>query len=305
MSSTMRASAMHELPRPLVLCCHDAGSANLIAAWCAHDSGGIRLCAEGPARDIFARESPSLVPVSLEAAFKGAACLLSGTGWASTLEHESRRLARERSLPQLAVIDHWVNYAARFEREGRRILPDGFVVTDVAAENLVRHTFGSDASISVWYNAYLDREVAKVSALRACAAEPPRRLLVVLEPVRNDWQPGATRPAELRALDYLISRLDEVLPKGVGRAVRLRTHPSEATAKYEAWIAGRHEVTVEMSTGGSLWQDLAWADVVAGLNSYALVVARTAGRRAVSYLPPGAPSCTLMAEGIEFMSRVA
>jgi hypothetical protein len=303
MSSITHASAMHELPHPLALCCHDAGAANLIAAWCAADPGELRLCAEGPARDIFAREVPALVPAGLDQVLSGAASLLSGTGWASDLEHESRQRARARALPQLAVIDHWVNYAARFERGGQRALPDGFVVTDAAAARLVRETFGAGASVSVWKNAYLEREAGAVAALgHHAAAATPSRLLVVLEPVRSDWQPDAVRPAELRALDYLASRLEVLLPSGPDRVVRLRPHPSEAPSKYTAWVAGRQDVVVEMSPGGSLSRDLAWADVVAGLNSYALVVARAAGRRAISYLPPGAPRCTLATDGVESLA---
>jgi hypothetical protein len=61
MSSITRVSGLREMPYPLALCCHDAGAANLIAAWCGEGAGELRLCAEGPAREIFARETPFLM----------------------------------------------------------------------------------------------------------------------------------------------------------------------------------------------------------------------------------------------------
>ncbi|HWW21818.1 MAG TPA: hypothetical protein VNZ06_13545, partial [Steroidobacteraceae bacterium] len=53
-----------------------------------------------------------------------------------------------------------------------------------------------------------------------------------------------------------------------------------------------------------LASDLAWADAVAGLQSYALVVALASSRRAISYLPPGAPPCALRYPGVERLATL-
>ncbi len=42
-----------------------------------------------------------------------AASIITGTGWASDLEHSARLLAASHGKPTIAVIDHWVNYEAK------------------------------------------------------------------------------------------------------------------------------------------------------------------------------------------------
>jgi len=288
----------------VAICCHDAGAANLISAWAASERPEpARLCAEGPARAVFARECPELVPVSLANALDGAASLLSGSGWASDLEHDARVAARRRGIPTLAVLDHWVNYEPRFARHGVRELPDAFVVTDPEAHALAAKIFGDSHPILLWPNSYLAGEVARIRKLSTRrATERSGHLLVVLEPIRSDWIVNPAEPAEFRALDYLMRNLAILFERPEELSVRLRPHPSEAPAKYESWVQRQTHRRLELSGSSLLAEDLAWADAVAGLQSYALVVALAAHRRAVSYLPPGAPPCGLRHPGLEHLA---
>jgi hypothetical protein len=301
MSSILRASGIADLPAPLVVCCHDAGGANLIAAWIAADwQGECRVCVEGPAREIFARRVPHLVPMSLSAAMNGASALLSGSGWASDLEHDARVAARQAGVPAWAALDHWVNYPMRFTRHGQQCLPDVFVVTDADAARIAAESFGTSSVIQTWPNRYLEGEVAGVHAVGThVPRSPARRLLVILEPVRVGWSADAMVPAEFRALDYLMDNLATVTPAVDDLLIRLRLHPSETPAKYQPWIGAHARLRLEVSTSSSLAEDIAWADVVAGLQSYALLVALTAQRRAISYLPPEAPPCPLRHSALE------
>ena len=306
MSCISRASGIADLPPPVAVCCHDAGGANLIAAWAAAEPARqYRICAQGPARGIFAQVLPGHDSRSLPAALDGAGCLLSGSGWAGDLEHESRVEARRRGVPALAVLDHWVNYRARFVRNDVEALPDVFIVTDAAAAQLAVEAFGTLRPILTWSNRYLENEAARVAALssrRPCA--PPAHLLVVLEPLRQDWVAGAAEPAEFRALDYLMENLGALTPRPEDLVIRLRPHPAESRSKYRPWAARQRHSRVELSAGAPLAEDLAWADAVAGLQSYALVVALAARRRAVSYLPPGAPACGLRYPGVERLAEL-
>ena len=126
-----------ELPSPVAVVCHDAGAANLILA--GLEAGWARewrVCAEGPARRRFSNLFPDhAVCASLAEALRDAAALLSGTGWASSLEHEARRLAGEMGVFSVAVVDHWVNYPDRFVRNGEQVWPDEFWVTDALARS--------------------------------------------------------------------------------------------------------------------------------------------------------------------------
>jgi hypothetical protein len=120
-----------------------------------------------------------------------------------------------------------------------------------------------------------------------------------------DWTPGDRTPPELRALDYLMMNLGLITSEPARLVVRLRPHPSESSSKYAVWARRNSHAALQISDTTSLAEDVAWADTVAGLHSYALVIARVAGRRAVSYLPPGAPPCALRFPGIESLSTSA
>jgi hypothetical protein len=308
MFSISRDSSIVDLPSPVAVCCHDAGGANLIAAWVsAEPLREWRLCADGPARKIFSSAAPQLPALGLERALGGAGSVLTGSGWASDLEHRARIAARRAGLPVIAVLDHWVNYRMRFVRGEEESLPDVFVVTDPEAERLAAETFLDARPIVRWENLYLRREAAEVARLareREPAAGP--RLLVTLEPLRGESSTQSGTLPEYVALDFLMEHLDTVFPAAADVSIRLRPHPSEPGDKYRAWLERRDlergdlqgrepglRARIELSPGGSLAQDLAWSDAVAGLHSYALIVALESKRRALCYLPPGAPPCAL------------
>ncbi len=301
MSSILRASSIADLPSPVAICCHDAGGANLIAAWIEGEPKvRVLVCAEGPASTILSAVTDTRTFRPLENLLDGAASLISGSGWASSLEHDARAAARSRGIPVLAVLDHWVNYRMRFSRCDREVLPDALVVTDSTAEALAAQVFGGDIPILVWENLYLKKEAANVRQYsRQAVAVPATRVLVLLEPIREDWNRGDVERAEFRALNFLANNISVISPAQL--TVRLRPHPSEPTSKYLPWVLRQRDLRIEMSNRSSLAQDLAWADVAAGLESYALVVALEAGRRAICYLPPKSKECSLRHSGLEYL----
>ncbi len=289
----MPGSATPDLPPATAVVLHDAGAANIVIAWI--DAGLVaadRVYAEGPAARLWtARPRPPLAP-SLEAAMDGAAALLSGTGWASDLEHRSRREARLRGMRSAAVIDHWVNYAPRFERDGERVLPEEVWVADTYAEAIAGRTF-PDLPVRRFENLYLAAEAAAILASQG--ADAPVDLLYVLEPARDAW--GRREPGEYQALDFLVEHRAKLGLAETAR-LRLRPHPSEPQGKYDAWIAQHGTLPVELDMSPRLSDAIAGAAVVAGCNSFAMVVALTAGRRTVCTLPPWAPPCVLPHGGL-------
>lgn len=300
---------LSDLPGPVAIVAHDAGGANQLLAWLdAATADRLRPCLVGPALALWQRAGRGPV-LSLEEALDGAAVLLSGTGWASDLEHDARRLARQRGIHAIAVLDHWTNYPARFERHGSVVLPDELWVTDEEALALARATF-PEVPVRLQPNAYLAAQVAEVHARAAsCAPGEPPHVLYVLEPIRAAW--GAPpeldgREGEFAALDFFMSGLDRA---GVPRhsRIRLRPHPSDPPGKYDAWLAHQGELGLDIAldTHDTLAAALGWADTVVGCQTYAMVVALAAGRRVISTVPPWAPPCVLPQSGIEHLSAVA
>lgn len=272
--------------RGLAVVCHDAGAANIVLAWIEADLlPAHRLYLEGPAATLWRSQARPEPHPSLEAALTGADTLVSGTGWASDLEHKARRIARQSGMRSIAVIDHWINYGARFARDGETILPDQIWITDAFAEAIARRNFPRTPVFRV-PNLYLENQVREIAGMSA----EPRDVLYVLEPARAQW--GRERPGEFQALDYFMGRLD-CLRIGHQTPLRFRPHPSDPPGKYDQWLASHRDTGAQLDTIPRLSQSIARAKVVVGLNSFALVIALAAGRRAVCSLPPWAPACVL------------
>jgi hypothetical protein len=288
---------------PVAIVAHDAGAANLLAAWLA-DAGWeeMAFCLAGPALAIFERCCPRMQQLPLKELIAQSRTLISGTGWASTLEHDARLLASHAGCHSVAVIDHWTDYRKRFSRIGIEVLPDVIWVTDADAASLARATFPGLEVVQL-RNSYLEHQVASV--LRTELPEDARthNVLYVLEPIRDDWGP-LPRPGEFLSLDYFATRL-ETLGLGDGMRLRLRPHPSDPPGKYNEWIASHPQLRPELDTSPTLEIALSWAGTVAGCQTYAMVVALAAGRRVVCTIPPGMPPCVLPQTGIIRLAHLA
>lgn len=290
----MLVSPIDDLPRPLGLALHDAGAANLIIAWAAAAATlPERVWAQGPARALWeTRFGGGALVAEPDALLDGVQSLLSGTGWASDLEHRARVVAMQCGVRSVAVIDHWVNYAMRFERAGERQLPDAIWVGDTYALRIARETF-PDTKIEQHPNLYLSEQAAGAGPM-------PKNgdVLFVAEPARSEW--GADRPGEFQALDHFTAHRAKIGIPG-GTPMRLRPHPSDEPGKYDVWLSGHPRAMLDTSPDmAAALRDARW---VVGLNSVALVVALNAGRQAVSALPPNAPPCTLPHDGIIRLPR--
>ena len=232
---------------------------------------------------------------SVNEALDGAAAVLSGTGWASDLEHEARRRALEFGKHSVAVLDHWVNYSARFVRDDHQVLPDSIWVTDEYARAMAE-SFFPQTEVMLLPNLYLEEQIRRVRA----GGYDPTDVLYVAEPARNEWGRGV--PGEFQALEYFLAHRDRagIYPEV---AIRLRPHPSDPPKKYDPWLehcGGQ----VSLDTTLDLADAIGRAEWVAGCQSFALVVALGAGRKTVSVLPPWAPPCVLPHPGLLHLGRI-
>lgn len=277
-----------ELASPLAVVCHDAGATHLILPWL--DRPGLQLQAwvAGPAERAWrARFGGRGLCSGLDAALDGAAMLLSGTGWASTMEHDARVAAARRGLRSVAVIDHWVNYPARFERDGVVQWPDEFWLTDDDAMAIAARHFPRER-LRLQPDLYTAEQLAAVPPPPAAGD-----VLLVMEPARSDWGRGVA--GEWQALAWFEQHRDAAgIPPQA--PLRLRPHPSDPPGKYADWLAARPQAALDTSPG--LGPALAGAHWVVGCESQALVVALAAGRVVFSSLPPWAPPCRLPHAGL-------
>ena len=294
MSFIMQRFAMNDWPLPTAVVAHDAGATNLLIAWLKSWGWSVRACVQGPARKLWELAFPGEPIWETPAqAMMGCASLVTGTGWASSLEHEARREGRLQGLHVAAVIDHWVNYAARFERHGEAVWPNEVWVADSWAAEAARQAL-PPMPVRQFENLYLQAQVAQV-------APPPGdgTLLYVLEPVRDGWGRGTA--GEFQALDYMLSHRD-VLAPGLVRRILLRPHPSDPIGKYSRYLEAHPNISLDCSV--DMAAALSQADLVAGVESFALTVALAAGRTVYSSLPPWAPALRLPQENIRQIRRL-
>ncbi|MDP3514156.1 MAG: hypothetical protein Q8S20_15565, partial [Sulfuritalea sp.] len=259
--------------------------------WLTGYPGQLRTCMGGPACILWENALPGTRNLPIEETLNDAASLLSGTGWASDLEHEARKLALTKGIRNIAVLDHWTNYRERFVRGGELVLPDELWVADTDAEAEARRCFPA-LPVRRLPNLYLERLAREVAAYHPTPARrDPQNILYVLEPVRQDWGRSG-EPGEFQALAFFLESLPSL---GIDEHVkiRLRPHPSDPPGKYDDWPLRYPTLDLSINASGALAEQIAWADWIVGCETFALVIALQAGRIAVSVLPPWAPHCRL------------
>ena len=307
---------------PLTVVAHDAGAANHIFAWLSNQKP--TLCLEGPARALWlvrtqkaeqVTDPESLLPLELDtlqspftesglaAAISGATTVITGTGWESSLEHDARKLARDWGIRSIAVIDHWINYADRFVRNGEQVLPDEIWVSDTYAAEIAQAFFPTVRVIQQ-ANDYLAGLVAEVESRQPIPFVGGNdRVLYVLEPIRHVWGELAEL-GEFLALDYFMAQRHRARVAHDAE-IRLRAHPSDPPGKYDDWLNRQSNPRVSLDRSATLADALTWSNVVVGCQTYAMVLALACGRTVISSIPPWAPACTLPQLGIRHLSRMA
>ena len=288
---------------------HDSGGAELISSWLRQVDEPYVCVLGGPAREVFARKFGQVELCPLEQALGRADCLLAGTSWASNLEKDAILLARQRGIHAVAYLDHWVNYSRRFF-QGK--YPDEIWVTDAFALRVAQAELPG-VPVKVQGNPYLEETVAGIRAITENGILRPAasaQVLYICEPIAdhaerefgNPRHWGYTEQESLRFFLQNLGFLDLPNPQ-----VRVRPHPSESREKYR-WVKSEFGPGVSVANGKTLVEDIALAQVVAGCESMALVVALEAGRRVVCAIPPGGHPCRLPHPGIEklgFSRKVA
>jgi hypothetical protein len=154
--------------KEIAIVANDAGASNILFS-ILRDQGRnilgeftLHPVVMGPAANIWRKYFPAIdsyhdikaIDVKLDG-------VITGTGWSSNLEHEARVWASQRNIKTVALLDHWVNYASRFVRDGVMLLPDEIWVADEWAEKIAYETFRS-VVIRRFENSYLIHQVAKI-----------------------------------------------------------------------------------------------------------------------------------------------
>lgn len=289
----------------LAVASHDAGGAEILSSLLRRHGLNAVFVLEGPAKAIFEKKLGPLHIVSLDEAIEHSDVLLCSTSWQSDLECISIKKFKEAKKITIAYLDHWVNYQARFERNGVVCLPDAIWVGDAIAHNMAKEVFQS-VPIHLVKNPYfldIKEEIKKSKQPK----NSPKGLVVlyVCEPIKEHarLRYGDERYwgyVEEEALRYFLNNL-QALGQNI-REIRIRPHPSESRDKYD-WIFKEFDLPIVTVGNAPLISDIVTCDIVVGCESMAMVVGLLASKFVISCIPPAGRKCVLPHQEIAHISQ--
>lgn len=294
---------------------HDAGGAEIVSGYIKKNylQEKCRYSLQGPAVEIFGNKLGAINNESILEILPQCDCLFSATSWDSAHEYTAIKIAKTLGIKTIVFLDHWVNYGQRFIRGNEEVLPEEVWISDKYGLEMARHTFGSKVSnIQVVENPYLSEAGHLIDQATGKIDVSPRidgghNALFLSEAISehalkiygNERYWGYT---QLEALDYLMKNIESL---GLNiKILRIRPHPSEGCEKYLT-VLNRYSIRIELSMGSSLWDDIAWSNIVLGCNSMAMAASLESKRRVVCVIPPQGGVCKLPHAEIEsFVSLI-
>lgn len=281
----------------IMVVAHDAGAANHILSWV--EAGLIpiwktKFYLAGPALTNSLSIVPSERLLASPDITSGIDLLITGSGWATRIEVDAIWNSRAESIKVITIIDHWVNYRERLSRDGRIVLPDEIWVTDQYAYAHAKNIL-PEVKCVLKPNVYLSSQLAFETSRNTDRTGSNGFLLFLMEPIRSSWP--KKYPGEIEAFNYLLSRF-ATLNLDVNIPIVVRPHPSDEFGKYDVLKVLWPDMNIVINRSTSLIALIASSKLVAGCQTYAMVVALEYGRNVISALPPYAPACVLPHEGI-------
>ena len=250
---------------------NDAGAANHIIAWINESNlCNFRIYAKGPSIQLWLIKFPKITLYNnISKALSGSNKLIAGTGWASDEEFNSIKLAKQKNIYSIAVIDHWTNYESRFIRDGEKILPNEIWVTDNYALDLAKKIFNK-IPVHLKPNHYLENLTSEIKNKEIKPRSESTNILYLAEPIlsaKNNDEIGL----EFIALNFFMQNVNS-LPINDKCVIKLRPHPSEKNDKYLEFEK-KFKDLIQIDIENSLAELITWSDIVIGYQTYALVVA--------------------------------
>ena len=291
--------------------CHDAGGAEIVSSFVLQKNIKVEYCLEGPAIEIFERKFGSIKNNSLSDIVNKVDWFLCGTSWKSSLEINAIVEAKKKGKKVVSFIEHWVNYSARFNCDGVKILPDEIWVGDIYAKKIAEKSFPG-LQIKLIDNPYLLEVKESLKKLKPSKELIKKRIALYLCENTSDHmllQHGDANYLgynEHDALQFFLDNVDKV-DRDIDTIV-IRLHPSEYESKEKYTWAKNHPINVScnilFSEEKNLMQDIVDCVIVIGAETMAMVVGIIAGKRVISSIPEEGRKCVLPFSEIEHMLKI-
>jgi len=273
----------------ILIASHDAGGAHVLSHWCRSYESllDFEYYLAGPAITIFQQQSlaGSIVTEYKTRSFDG---VVTSTGWQTRFEKDVVYWAKQNDIPVASYLDHWVNYADRFDLG---CLPNELWVPDQEAIRVAKNTFThADVKIRLMKNRYFTSLKHKVKSDHSDLSSD--HILICLEPIRNGY-------GLKDAYDTLSKYLMNHYPKN--QKIVVRDHPSGAETQMDYLVDVLSQSFQVMESESTLESDLAHALAVFGYQSSVLAYANYLGMPAISYFPKDFMEPILPHKDIEYI----
>lgn len=266
----------------LIVSC-DPGGAEIVSSWVLANKESMLFdfLLAGPAKAIFETKLADQLPIEIldesEVELKEYDVVLCATGWSTDLEVRYLHLAKQAQIKCIAYLDHWSEYLDRFKYQDKLVIPDEIWVGDEYALKLAEESL---ACFGVPIR-YKENEYFKALKQRAIAnverSDGVGKVLYLSEPILDD--PREYTHYGLSEFKLLEAFLRQVSVAQFPVVVVLRLHPLESKEKYASLLEQFADgVTIELSST-SLIEDCLNADVIVGIASMAMMVAKLLGRK--------------------------
>lgn len=184
----------------------------------------------------------------------------------------------------MAVLDHWVNYKERFERNGKVIFPTHFLAFDDESEKKIYQEFQNPIVFRV-QNFYMQRVLEEIKKIETQHNSKNYDFVFIGEPLSRTSEKDPW--TEYDAIKYFFIALRNC---GLTDAkILVKPHPSEEVTKYDEFIPDDFQ-NVEIGTDQNLPWILAMTKAVVGCHSMALYIAEQNGNTVYTAFPKGIQS---------------
>jgi hypothetical protein len=191
----------------------------------------------------------------------------------SNLHHEySDRLlieARSLGIPTVGFLDHWVNFRSRWP-----VTPDKIVVTDLYAFLNAIAIFG--LRVRLYPNSYLKRIRNQYDLFSKSSNS--RKALFIIQPDGDGYTHGGHKPS------CVCNSVEKLLEKHNVEQIKFRDHVATDSSQCFLKLSKKHSNIVFSISNWTdpLELDVFNCDLVIGLDTYALYIARKLGKKVLA-----------------------
>lgn len=273
----------------ILVACHDAGGAELVASWVKHQENvKVVFSLAGPAERIFSKyfDLKNEMKLKVGESLPKIDFILTGTSWTSDFEMRWVEVAKKNGIRVATFLDHWTNYRTRFQLNGNSLFPDVIWVGDPFALKLAKKEF-PEVPIEEKKNHFILDSIERMRGLHK--EHSGKNILYVTEPtsVAAELKEGNPRYygyTEFEALEAYLEYLKKNAEPGT--ILRLRTHPSEPTDKFDAILRKfRGTLTIENSREADVIEDCIWSDTIVGCNTMVMALGVYAKKNVLCSIP--------------------